>query len=579
LIDHHDEEERSKKMKRSRKEKRSGPAWDRRQFLGGAAGLAALPSVLPSGWSPANLSGGASLGEDRATRAWQIRVAAAERQRQRPVPIHATNGDEERYPNRLGSFSKTLPHNSMGEVDRAAYQRYLDVLQSGAAEGFNNLTVGGAGRLTSPQAGLAYEMIGGDASVFTQPPPPAFASAALVAELVENYWMALTRDVHFSDYENDPLTNAAAADLSRLPEFRGPRVAQEASSLGERYRLESEGRQRPVTPGTLFRGQTPGEVTGPYLSQFLWLDAPFGAETISRRIRTVLPGDDYLTGFNDWLTAQVNTGQRPIPNRYDPVRRYIRNGRDLGEWVHLDLIFQPFLNAALILLGLRAPVDENNPYASSGSQIGFATFGPPHLLSLVTAVAGCALRTVWYQKWYVHRRLRPEEFGARVHNHLTGAARYPIHPSIFQSAAPVEVYRRFGSYLLPMAYPEGSPTHPAYGSGHAVIGGACATVLKAWFKEDWVLPNPVVADREGLSLLPWRGDALTVGGELNKLAANNSFGRNIGGVHWRSDAVESIRLGEAVAIAFLNDMAGCFNETFAGFSLTKFDGTQIRLGV
>ena len=88
----------------------------------------------------------------------------------------------------------------------------------------------------------------------------------------------------------------------------------------------------------------------------------------------------------------------------------------------------------------------------------------------------------------------------------------------------------------------------------------------------------MVADREGLSLLPWRGDALTVGGELNKLAANNSFGRNIGGVHWRSDAVESIRLGEAVAIAFLNDMAGCFNETFASFSLTKFDGTQVRLG-
>ena len=264
--------------------------------------------------------------------------------------------------------------------------------------------------------------------------------------------------------------------------------------------------------------------------------------------------------------------------RYDPVRRYIRNGRDLGEWVHLDLIFQPFLNAALILLGLRAPVDGNNPYVNSGSQIGFATFGPPHLLSLLTAVAGCALRTVWYQKWYVHRRLRPEEFGARVHNHLTGAARYPIHPNIFTSAAPAEVHHRFGSYLLPMAYPEGSPTHPAYGSGHAVIGGACATVLKAWFREDWVLPNPVIADREGLSLLPWRGDSLTVGGELNKLAANNSFGRNIGGVHWRSDAVESIRLGETIAIEFLNDMAGCFSETFGGFSLTRFDGEEIRVG-
>ena len=564
-------------MKRSLKERRSDSAWDRRQFLGGAAGLAALPPVF-SAWSPAQLTGEAGMREDRATRAWQIRVTAADRLRQQPLPTHQSNGDEERYPNRIGSFSKTLPHNSIGEVDRGAYQRYLDVLRSGAAEGFNNLSVGGAGRLTSPQAGLAYEMIGADASAFLQPPPPAFASAELMAEFVENYWMALTRDVSFTDYETDPLINAAAADLSQLPDFRGPRAANETIPNGERFRLQSDGRQQQVTPGTLFRGLTPGDLTGPYVSQFLWLDAPFGAETISRRIRTVLPGDDYLTSFNDWLTAQVNTGQRPIPNRYDPVRRYIRNGRDLGEWVHLDLIFQPFLNAALILLGLRAPVDENNPYANSGSQIGFATFGPPHLLSLVTAVAGCALRGVWYQKWYVHRRLRPEEFGARVHNHLTGAARYPIHPSIFQSAAPVETYRRFGSYLLPMAYPEGSPTHPAYGSGHAVIGGACATVLKAWFREDWVLPNPVVADRDGLSLHPWRGAPLTVGGELNKLAANNSFGRNIGGVHWRTDAVDSIRLGEAIAISFLNDMAGCFNESFNGFTLTKFDGTQIRLG-
>lgn len=554
------------------------PAWNRRNFLGGVASLAALPPVL-SGWNSPRVSDSGDSGVDRPTRAWQIRLAAAERQRQRSVPLQLTNGDEDRYPTRIGNFSKTLPHNARGEVDQGAYQRYLEILRAGAAEGFNELPVGGAGRLTNPQGGDAYELIGADASSFTQPPPPAFASSAIVAEIVENYWMALTRDVSFIDYDVSPLTNAAAADLSQLPEFQRPWVAPALSLNGERTRLESDQRERQVTTATLFRGSTPGDLTGPYLSQFLWLDVPYGAETISRRIRTVAPGDDYLTGFTDWLNAQVNTGQRPLPNRYDPIRRYIRNGRDLGEWVHLDLLFQPFLNAALILLGMRAPVDENNPYLTSASQIGFATFGPPHLLSLLTAVAGCALRIVWHQKWYVHRRLRPEEFGARVHNHLTGAASYPIHPNLFNSAAPVEAYRRFGSYLLPMAYPEGSPTHPAYGSGHAVISGACATVLKAWFKEDWILPAPVVADRDGLSLQSWKGDSLTVGGELNKLAANISFGRNMAGVHWRSDAIDSIRLGESIAISFLNDMANCFNETFAGFTLTKFDGTAVRLGI
>lgn len=551
---------------------------NRRRFLGGVAGIAALPAGLfPP--SPAALAAAADRGEERSIRAWQIRVAAADRQRQRPLAIHTTNGDEERYPTRIGNFSKTLPHNHLGEVDQRAYQRYLDILSSGESARFDQLPLGGNGRLTSPQAGLAFELIGGDAAAFTQPPPPSFASPAVAAELAENYWMALTRDVSFIDYETDPLTNAAAADLSSFADFRGPRTTQSVNLAGERYRELTDRPRGQITTSTLFRGSTPGDLTGPYVSQFLWLDAPFGAETISRRIRTVLPGDDYLTRFDDWLSAQVNTGQRPIPNRYDPVRRYIRNGRDLGEWVHLDLIFQPFLNAALILLGLRAPVDENNPYPPSSSQIGFATFGPPHLLSLLTTVAGCALRAVWFQKWYVHRRLRPEEFGARVHNHLTGRAIYPIHSDILNSAAPFEVHRRFGSYLLPMAYPEGSPTHPAYGSGHAVIGGACATVLKAWFKEDWVFPSPVVADRDGLSLQRWNGSPLTLGGELNKLAANNSFGRNIGGVHWRSDAVESIRLGEAIAIEFLNDMAGCFSEAFGGFSLTRFDGTQIRVGL
>jgi membrane-associated phospholipid phosphatase len=566
-------------MRRSSRKKGSVPTWNRRSFLGGVAGLATLPSPV-LGWSPASLHQGLGdeTGEDRATRAWQLRIAAADRQRQRPVPIHETNGDEERYPNRIGSFSKTLPHDARGEVDRVAYQRYREILDVAKTEDFEQIPVGGEGRLTSPQAGLAYELIGSDASTFIQPPPPAFASAALMAELIENYWMALTRDVYFLDYEVDPITHAAARDLSYLPDFQGPRAPLGTRLDGGRPRRGIDWRQPQVTPTTLFRGLTPGDLTGPYLSQFLWLDAPYGAETISRQIRTVLPGDDYLTRFPDWLNAQVNTGHRPLPNRYDPVRRYIRNGRDLGEWVHLDLLFQPFLNAALILLGLRAPVDENNPYRLSGSQIGFATYGPPHLLSVLTAVAGCALRTVWYQKWYVHRRLRPEEFGARVHNHLSGIAKYPIHPSIFTSAAPAEVERRFGSYLLPMAYPEGSPTHPAYGSGHAAIAGACATVLKAWFEEKWILPNPVVADREGLSLLPWRGDSLTVGNELNKLASNIALGRNLAGVHWRSDAIDSIRLGETVAISFLNDMAGCFNESFAGFTLTKFDGTPIRLG-
>lgn len=44
-----------------------------------------------------------------------------------------------------------------------------------------------------------------------------------------------------------------------------------------------------------------------------------------------------------------------------------------------------------------------------------------------------------------------------------------------------KVFCKYGTYLLPIAYPEGSPTHPAYPAGHACVAGAGATMLKAFF--------------------------------------------------------------------------------------------------
>jgi hypothetical protein len=73
------------------------------------------------------------------------------------------------------------------------------------------------------------------------------------------------------------------------------------------------------------------------------------------------------------------------------------------------------------------------------------------------------------------------------------------------------------------------------------------------------------------------GPPLTVGNELNKLASNISIGRNASGVRWRSDGVEGMNLGEAAAIAVLQDLRNCYNENFDGFAFTKFDGTPIAI--
>src|SRR5262249_36868223 len=251
---------------------------------------------------------------------------------------------------------------------------------------------------------------------------------------------------------------------------------------------------------------------------------------------------DYMTSYSEWLAIQ--NGVSAGANQFDPIPRYIRNGRDLGQWVHVDVLFQAYFNALLILFDIGAPLDAGNPYRSSRTQISFGTLGNPFVASVLCGVATRALKAVWYQKWFVHRRLRPEAFAGRVHNRVTRAADYPVHADILNSSALDELFGRNGTYLLPMAFPEGCPTHPAYGAGHATVAGACVTILKAFFDESFVIAEPVEASSDGLGLVSYKGPALTVGGELNKLASNVAIGRNIAGVHWRSDAAESLKLGE-----------------------------------
>jgi hypothetical protein len=335
----------------------------------------------------------------------------------------------------------------------------------------------------------------------------------------------------------------------------------------------------------LFRGPAPGDRVGPYLSQFFYQDCNYGANKLEQKITTTVPGLNYMTDFPTWLAVQRGIAQPA--DTFDPVPRYMRNGRDLGQWVHVDVLFQAYFQAFLVLAGAGAPFDDGNPYNNNPTQIGFGTFGGPHIATLLCEIATRALKAVWFQKWYVHRRLRPEAMAERVHRTLFAGAGYPIHEEILNSFSDSNRLKGFmpaGNALLPMAFPEGSPTHPAYGAGHATVAGACVTILKAWFKESTRLVDigldPVQPADDGLSLVPYLGsDAgdMTVGGELNKIAANVALGRNTAGVHWRSDATESVKLGEQIAIGILRDQRACYNEVFNGFSLTKFDGTTITV--
>jgi membrane-associated phospholipid phosphatase len=540
---------------------------NRRGFLARVGGIAAAGVAadaiglgrLGEGTTTAEAALGPDKPKKRRERAFKVRRDTARFQRDLPLPDQLDNGDEALFAAKLGSYCKALPHNDLGQVDLPAYSALIAALTSSDPSAFEAIPQGGSVRQANPQAAYAFALEGPDAHHVGIPVPPTFSSQEEAGEMAELYWQAVTRDVPFVEYDTDPLTQAAAVDLSKFSIFKGPKVGGV------------------VTTGTLFRGTAPGELTGPYISQFLWKDVPYGAQTIVQRYRVPVAGNDFMTSYADWL--RIQKGFPPTtPITFDAVTRYISNGRDLGEYVHRDFTYQAFLNAALILLGFGAPaLDDANPYKSSAKQGGFVTFGAAHILDLVARVANEALKPTWCQKWLVHRRLRPEEFGGHIHNHKVGAASHPIHPEILNSPVLNLVFDEYGTYLLPQAYPEGSPTHPAYPSGHAAYAGACTTVLKAFFKESFVVPHPVVANVDGTALDSYTGGSLTVGDELNKLASNASIGRDTAGIHWRSDIIEGLKLGEAVAIGILTDFRATYNEFFAGFSLTKFDGTTITV--
>ncbi len=323
----------------------------------------------------------------------------------------------------------------------------------------------------------------------------------------------------------------------------------------------------------------------------------------------------------------LNPDAEFVPGAYRPIARM----RDLATYVHDDALYQAYLNAALILLDEGYASDANVPYHGGAlhkfpfpdampgdtNRTPFALFGAPHLLTLVTEVSSRALKAVRLQKFSIHRRLRPEAAGALFHTVYSGyepnwddaassafdttgqttsakarrllastVARYTFpqnedmdgtEPVLEQILTDVRLHNETqnkgalkNSWLLPMAFPEGSPMHPAYGAGHATVAGACVTLLKAFFSMRHEDGTPVYLVKPGdAALVPDCGTdpadntiellavnidkGLTLEGELNKLMWNISNGRNVAGVHYYTDYIESALLGEAITIGILRE--------------------------
>ena len=250
----------------------------RRQFLAtaGASGALLLLPGLPETASaarrlpvrgPGTARGRTTLNSEltpatsnRVARCRALRTRETERDASVVAPAQIDNGDEALYGDKSGTYTKGVRQSCIGLVDLAAYQSFKAALSSGAPADFEHIVMGGPRTLNGPQGGLAWYLDCLDSSQFAVPPAPALASEAYASELVEMYWASLLRDVAFTAYPANSTAAQAAAELSAMPTYAGPRNA-----VGQ------------VTPELLFRGRFAGETTGPYVSQFLLHQTALGS--------------------------------------------------------------------------------------------------------------------------------------------------------------------------------------------------------------------------------------------------------------------------------------------------------------
>ena len=528
--------------------------------------------------------------DDRAEASFRYRRNTAQAEKI-DVGEQPDNGDDDRYTDFSGLYSKALLHTSLGVPNGAASLSLIHALETGNQTDFNNIIVGtpgggGNSRLNGPQVALALDLEGLDSHATVIPPSPTTRSAQTAAEQVEHYWASLLADVPFTQYSTNPLVGQAVTDMNNMSFLSSPANNQFPF---------------PVTRQNLFRGRiatNDGNVKGPYVSQFMLQPTSYGAQPLSQQYQTFKPvgsgGTNYMIDPIEYQLVQ-NGGDSLRPVAFDSTLRHIRNGRDLAAYTRVDVLYQGYFTAFLVLAGLNAPTNPDNPYTNTLTQKAFATLGGPDAAGTLAEMATRALKAAWFHKWIKDLRMRPEEYGALVHARKTNAVPFPqaageLHPDVLNSAGLALTYANSGntSYLLPQAFPEGSPTHPCYPTGHGTVGGACCTILKFFFNggqkirpllqaagRDVVQPNTT-----GTGLNTYTGsdrNSLDINGELNKLCFNISFGHGIhAGIHFRSSTYWSILLGEQVALSILRDRARGYNEPFS-IDITKFDGTTANI--
>lgn len=469
-----------------------------------------------------------------------------------------------------GLYTKGMPHDVTTGLGTLSDAKELQIaLLSGLQADSDTVPKAGTRKQANFQAALAVEQTT-NVRNHTMDAPPAVDSAEAAAEMCEVYEMALLHDTLFSDFA------ANGADVQRavstLNAFGSDFVGPKSGGL--------------VTPQLLFRSDVGNTLVGPWVSQFLFHDVPMGAHVIPQKY-TQRTGHYGITEAN-WRSIQ--DGNVPVAQTTG-ASRYIATPRDLGSVVHADLVYQQFLYALAILLGSNGVVQSRFPtLAKEGA---FVTYGGvADAATCLAEVCRHALKTTWIHKWVYHLRTRPEAMAGLVVKEEAGTLTGSVHPDLLTKGANTLAAVKAANAgnggdsasWLDLVFAEGSPTHPSYPAGHAVIAGACVTLLKIYFDDGaWSttgLAPMHCTDATGQALSTYSeadASSLTIHGELAKLAVNIATGRNMAGVHYRSDGDKGILLGESVALAYWASMRKLYHEEVQATLFTKFDGSTVNI--
>jgi hypothetical protein len=474
-------------------------------------------------------------------------------------------------PNYIGCYTKGFSHiknpsfTGTYYVDVTPYQNFLKQIQSLSLSGIASSVSNAAPCLVDPFNLVDLELNGKYAGNYhLTPSAQSILVPSSAAEMVELYEMALMRDVPFIQWSSSPTATAAASNLTTLG----------ASFLGPKENNQ-------VTVNTLFRGPTIGDRTGPYVSQFLYHPFTMGSKTVTQTYGYVQTGTSYLTS----VTGFINVWNGNLPPSTDIIvgERYLSTLSDCGIYIHKDQPWQPFFAAHCLLQAWKVPYSFKTGVNTNVRRNTFVSLGTIDITDLMTRAYKLAMDVTWLYK-YINEKLRPEEYGYQIHLCRTNQSMLPsnlkIPTSLLNNTAVNQIFNLYGTYLLPQLYPEGSPCHPSFPSGHATIAGAAVTILKAFYNCNHVfgtgtVPSLVQSNANGSSLVSYTGAVLTVGGELDKLASNCGIFRNAAGIHYRSDA-QGINLGEVVACNLLHEFVDRYNG-FVEFKVPLRNGTTVTI--